>query len=535
MAAMTATVSAPARQSPASPRRSRRIGPGVAFPSLVGLLNAIAFAIVRPGVGDLQAALARESAARNGVGLTYWYGWFGGGSTPGNYSVITPTLSAWFGAVIVGVVATAAITPLAWRALAGLPHQAAGTWVAVGVSALNLWSGRIPFALGCVVGIVAIIAARERWTLTAVVATVVSSLCSPVTGAFVAFALAAAFLVEREYRKLIVAACLSCAATLLFVAILFGTPGPQDYSIGSGLLTAGSALMLLYARPHRTVRVVLWCTALAAVVLAVVPNGMGSNFVRFPWICLPVAVIATATATPRWRVIAGVFPALALCANATAVDLVRAGQPSASLSYYSSLVGQLDGLPHLANYRLEVVGDPTIHTAAYALLGHAALAGGYETQEQNSLNGILNEPARLNTTSYKVWLDNNAVGYVALDRTRTQDYAEYTLVSTTKLGYLTELSRNKRWILYRVSNPTPIVPAPQQLLSAGQATMRIQVPCACSFYVRVRYSKFLGATATAAGTQTVATLADDGNGWTIVTTSAPGVYTFDGAFTRPLR
>ena len=226
---------------------------------------------------------------------------------------------------------------------------------------------------------------------------------------------------------------------------------------------------------------------------------------------------------------------MALCANATVVDLVRAEQPSASLSYYSSLIGQLRGLPGLDNYRLEVVGNPGIHTAAYALLGHAALAGGYETQEQNALNGILNDPARLNPTSYKVWLDNNAVGYVALDRARTQDYAEYTLVSRTRLRYLTELSRSTRWILYRVGDPTPIVPTPQRLLSATQARMRVQVPCACSFYVRVRYSKFLGATAGAAGAKSSARLKDDGNGWTIVTTPAPGVYVFDGDFTRPLR
>ena len=81
------------------------------------------FCVARPDVGDLQAALARESAARHGVGLTYWFKWFGGGSTPGNYSVITPTLSAWFGTVLVGVVATVAMTPLAWRAFARLPYR----------------------------------------------------------------------------------------------------------------------------------------------------------------------------------------------------------------------------------------------------------------------------------------------------------------------------------------------------------------------------------------------------------------------------
>ena len=113
---------------------------------------------------------------------------------------------------------------------------------------------------------------------------------------------------------------------------------------------------------------------------------------------------------------------------------------------------------------------------------------------------------RLDRTSYKVWLDNNAVGYVALDRARTQNYAEYTLVSKRRPGYLTELSRTTRWMLYRVIDPTPIVPGPQRLLSATQARMRVEVPCTCSFYVRVRYSKFLGATARAAGSTSTARL-----------------------------
>ncbi len=542
MADVTATVRAPRSAVPPPPlpvARRWRLDRPLAVPTLVAALNALVFLVVRPDVGDLQAALARESAARNGVGLTYWYGWFGGGATPGNYSVITPTLSAWFGAVAVGMVATVVLTPLAWLALEGTAHHGAGTWVATAVAALNLWSGRIPFALGLVFAVVAVLGVRARWTWLALGATVLSSLCSPVTGAFVAFALAAAFLVDRQVRRLAVGICAVCGLTLVVVAAVFGTPGPQDYSVYSGLLTAASALAMLYARPHPTVRVVLWCTALAAPILTFFPNGMGSNFVRFPWICVPAAVVATAAAAPRWRVVVALLPALALCANSTITDLVRADQPSASRSYYDSLITQLRGLPDRHNYRLEVVGDPHIHTAAYALLGHIALAGGYETQEQNALNHILNDPAHLNPTSYQVWLNNSAVGYVALDRARTQDYAEYTLVSTTRLPYLTEISRSRRWVLYKVRDATPIVPPPQRLLSAGQAQMRIEVPCACRFYVRVRYSKFLGATAHfrdtgGAHVTTTARLADDGNGWTVVTTYVAGVYVFDGNVTRRL-
>lgn len=88
---MTATISAP-EQRPALPGRQRRwrIDPVHLAPTAFTLVNAIAFWLVRPDVNDLWAARARASAVSHGVGLTYWFSWFSGGSTPGNYSVLTP-------------------------------------------------------------------------------------------------------------------------------------------------------------------------------------------------------------------------------------------------------------------------------------------------------------------------------------------------------------------------------------------------------------------------------------------------------------
>ena len=71
--------------------------PAVLAPSLVAVVNGVLFVLLRPDVNDLWAARARASAVLHGVGLTYWFSWFGGGSTPGNYSVVTPYLSAYLG------------------------------------------------------------------------------------------------------------------------------------------------------------------------------------------------------------------------------------------------------------------------------------------------------------------------------------------------------------------------------------------------------------------------------------------------------
>lgn len=501
---------------------------GPFWPLAAAVANGITFAIVRPDVGDLQAALARQSAAAHGVGLTYWFTWFGGGTTPGNYSVLTPYLSTLLGgAVLVGVLATIAIPLLAHRAFADTRYQLAGTWIATMTSGLNIWSGRVPFALGGAVALVSVIGVRARRPVLIVAGAVGTSLCSPVTGVFLAFGLAAAFVAEREHRRQLVLACASCGATLLVVAIVFGNPGTQPYALIDGVLGAATALAMLAAQPAPGVRVALWWTAIAGPALALIPNGLGSNFGRFPWICLPAAVIATASSR-RLVAAASILPALGFCVGVTARDLWRAYQPEASVAYYQPLIRTLSRLPELKNYRVEVVQSPDVHTAAVALVDTVALAGGYETQAARDLNSVLYDKDRLNRTSYEIWLLNNAVGWVAFDRRSETDSPEWQLVRGGELPYLHEVDRDSRWIVYRFTKARPIVAPPERLVSMNQADMTIDVPCACTFPVRVRYSKFLGAK-TESGDNT-ARVADDGFGWTVVTTEAPGRYVFNGSF-----
>lgn len=526
-----AALSAPTEVEPATRRRSLPAALTL-WPLLVATVNAVAFVIVEPDVGDLQAALARASAARDGVGLGYWFQWFGGGATPGNYSVVTPWLSSLIGAPLLGALATVAITGLAAVAARGTAHPVAAVWAATFVAAFNLWSGRVPFALGTAVAVAALAALRSRRVLLAWALTILSCLCSPVTAAFLAFVLGAAFLVQPAQRRLLWPVIVVAGVTLISIALFFGTPGTQPYPILSALLLASlGSLWMLIARPAPSVRIALWLTAIAAPLFSLIPNGMGSNWTRMSLIWLPAAVAATAVAK-WWRTLFALLPALIMGVVITAIDLHSASTPSASTAYYTSLIRQLDNTHNLRNYRLEVVQDTGIHTAAYALIGHAALAGGYETQEQNTLNAILANPD-LDATSYKVWLDNNAVGYVAFNKLAAADNPEYMLLKHAQLPYLNEVSSDAKWTLYRVRSATPIVPAPQRLVAADQKSLTISVRCACSFDLRVRYSGFLQFR-TEAGTAS-GTVADDGSGWTTVSTPAPGTYVLSGSVTRPLR
>jgi hypothetical protein len=178
------------------------------------------------------------------------------------------------------------------------------------------------------------------------------------------------------------------------------------------------------------------------------------------------------------------------------------------------------------------------HAGYDALLDDALLARGWETQEDNALNGsLLHE--NLDAVTYKVWLDNNAVGYVALPSTAVQDYPEFTLVEKHRPKYLHRIWRNADWQLFRVQPAAPIVARPASVIGHDQKSMTIRVPCKCTVAVRVRWSKFLTATRQVAGRQkgqlvdavprALAGVADDGSGWTTLTTKQPGTYVLRGS------
>ncbi|MDP9117794.1 MAG: hypothetical protein M3O28_11175 [Actinomycetota bacterium] len=496
----------------------------VAVPSTIALAAAAAFVAVRPAVGDLWAALARQSATVHGVGLTYWFGWFGGGATPGGYSVLTPFLSAALGSVLLGALATAAIAPLCWRLVRGTAHPAAATWVAVITTGLSLWSGRIPYALGTAISILAFLAVRARRPVPAALWAAVTVLVSPVSGAFIAFALIGLAFKRSDYRRVSATTVLAAAASLGAVAMVFGSPGPEGFSATHAAVTAAALVSMLACRPQRQVRTVIMMSIAVCPLLVLIPNGLGSNFQRFVWVCLPVAVVATAvTRLPTAVLASGI--AIFAGAHGTFTDLSVARSPMSSPAYYAPLAAELDTIGSLTNYRLEAVPDGT-HTGSYALLTHAMLARGYETQADNALNAILMSKTTLNAVTFKVWLDNNAVGYVAIGKTALHPSPEFTLVSASTPAYLSKVWASADWTLYRVEHPSSIVAAPAVIVDAEQARLEISVPNAGALPVRVRWSKFLKVQAPA--NVDGATVRDDGSGWTTLTAPAPGLYILHG-------
>jgi hypothetical protein len=178
------------------------------------------------------------------------------------------------------------------------------------------------------------------------------------------------------------------------------------------------------------------------------------------------------------------------------------------------------------------------HAGYDALLPYAMLARGWETQEDQELNKALDQTP-LPPTTYKVWLDNNAVGYVALPSSSVGGYPEYTLVRRGHITYLQPFWHDAQWQLFKVRDPNPIVARPAGIVRHSQSAMTIEIPCTCRIDVRIRWSKFLGAALVTNRNPSVLTrtvgqaiVADDGTGWTTIRTSRPGRYRLSGSLVR---
>jgi hypothetical protein len=540
---MSATTTARVQPVQLAKRARRSIRPSLLGPTAFAVANAVAFYIVRPGVNDLWAARARASAADHGVGLDYWFSWFGGGSTPGNYSIVTPYLSAAIGTELVLALATVVSTVLVCYLVRDTPHATAAAWLGAVALICTMWSGRVPFGLGAAPALGALLALRygKRWMV--VVLTIVSISASPLAGAFLVLGLSGTFLTTRtkQYRPIIGYVVIPAGIAFILTTLAFGAPGPEPFTNALlGALAAG--LILVYSGAPDHLRTTFGVTAIAVVVAWAVPNGVGSNIARFVWFVLPVAALALSTKRIAIALLA-TAPLVAIGSITTVTDLVHASEPISSVAYYKTLVNRLDNIPDLRNYRVELV-DHGGRAGYDALLDHAWLARGWETQEDTALNAPLTEDP-LDPVTYKLWLDNNAVGYVALPSASVVTYPEYKLVSSDVPTYLTRIWWDAKWDLFRVDDPTPIVAKPASMIRHDQKSMTLRVPCRCTVAVRVRWSRFLTAALqepTPSGRGTVdatpsqnADLVDDGSGWTVLTTHKPGVYLLRGSLSGLLR
>ncbi|MGV9807620.1 hypothetical protein [Micromonospora chersina] len=539
--------------------------------------SALVLAVLQltlPATGsDLSAQVARAGFfADHGPALVdlRWYG----GVHPWGYSLVSPPLMALLGVRPTGALALLA-SATAFAALlvrTRVPRPLLGGLVGVLTIAGNLVSGRVTYALGVAFGLAALLAltlpagatGRARWSraVLAGLAALLASATSPVAGLFVGLAGAALLLTRRYADGLLLA--VPAAAPLAVTGLLFGEGGWMNISRADTLHAVVTSLLVPALVAYRPVRVGALLSAAGVLAAALLHTPVGLNATRLV-VMFALPVLAAAATLPRRltdrrprrhpvapgdgpaptdaRSAAGgsgaarrrAVGAVALAALLAVVcwwqppvvtaDLASADDPTADPAYFAPLRAELDrrGLTG----RVEV--PPTRNYWEAAHLGEAPLARGWLRQADIARNplffttvpGASGTGVPLTADTYRAWLAENAVQYVAVPDGELSwvGRPEAELVRAG-LPYLTEVWSGPHWRLYAVTDPTPLVGAPGELVRQDAATVTFRAPGPGPVPVRVRHDRWLTVTGGA-------TLTPDGE-WTTVTVPRAGTYTLGG-------
>jgi hypothetical protein len=504
-------------------------------PALVAAVLAIAYLVVAPMSLDLAASEYRAQAVGRS-GFSVWdLQWYGGHHMPG-YSVTAPVLSLLLGPRLLGALSAVAATVLFER----LAHSrygdrafAGALWFAAG-SVTSLLSGRITFAAGLVPALGALCALdlavraddRRAGGLaggSAVALAVLTGLTSPVAALFLAVAATAAGVTQRRPIALAVAAC--ALGTVVLMAVAFPEGGVEPFGARSFELTVLFAVVALVAVPRteRTVRLGILLYVAGVVGSYVVPTPVGSNVVRLGALCTGPVLALTLVGHGRARLAVLLVLAWPLTTwqwSAATGDLrVVAGDPTVQSSYYTPLIEALDRQQRASprdplGGRLEIPFT-RLHWESRWVAPRYALARGWERQVDIGTNPIFYR-GPISASTYRGWLDRNAVRWVAVPASRLDLSAirEAQLIRRG-LPYLRQVWANRDWRLFAVVSPTPLAQGPARITALSATSIDLDVARPGAVRLRVHWTPYWALTA---GSGCVERAGD----WTVVRVGRPG-------------
>ena len=500
-------------------------------PWLLALLVSIVVVLVARLGPDWPAQEFRAQLARD-VGLTAWNDqWYGGHPLSG-YSVLYPPVAAVFGAAFTGLLAAVGCTWLISRLLP--PVDTGGRWFGVAAALCvggNLFIGQVPFLLGLLFGLAALLAvlrAAPSWRASIVVALLaaVCSLASPLAGFFLLLAgFTWAFDVGWR-RALPLGAAVSGSVVSLVVGGAGGSfPFPWDGLLD--LLVFVTATLVLVPRRYPLIRRFVLFYAPVAVFSFVIPNPVGGNVVRLAQLfAVPAAFWMLARHRKVLVVVAiGLLPALVWqfypigAAAAHAAD-----DPSVNASYYTGLLGFLS-TQDPANGRLEIPFTRE-HWEADRVAPYFPIARGWERQTDYKYDAVLYSP--LTPDSYRQWLTSAGVDLVALPDAPI-DYggrAEQSLLAHPP-PYLVPVWHDAHWQVWRVAGAQPLASG-ATLTQLGTASFQLRFAAPGDAVVRVRMSSLWQVTS---GQGCVLPTVPGGDNWVHVHATEPGTLVVNADFT----
>lgn len=505
------------RQAPALPR---------GLPVGLGLAGALALAwlLVAPNSPDLAAQAYRTTLFEE-VGFAIWdNNWYGGHHLPG-YSLLYPWASLLLGMRLVGALAVL-VSTWAFGRIALAEYGARARW-AVPCFAIaacgDLWIGRLTFALGVALAMLAVLALMRRRPWWAVGLAGLSAASSPVAGLLLAFAGTTHILYARRLRPGIVL-LVPPLVVLLPMQALFPEGGWEPYAASSIVATLGVTLAFLCALP-REERLLRWGALLyvPAVLISVIPAPMGANVERYAVLLAGPLLICglsrSAGSISRGR-LAVVIASLSTIFLWTVWGPVRQTaqvleDPSTHASYYRPLLRFLATHVH-GPVRIEVPFTKS-HWDAAILAPHVSLARGWERQLDKRYNEAI-EADPLSPAVYRGWLAHNAVSYVALPDAALDgsSLGERALIRKG-VPYLHEVLHTAHWRVFEVLGAPPIASPPASLDGLGHDTLELRFRHAGTSLVRVRYTPYWTFTS---GRGCVR---EGAEGWTAVSAGRAGV------------
>jgi hypothetical protein len=491
-----------------------------ALPTIVAAVLAGLYLVLVPSSVDLAAHLFRAEMFRQ-QGFAVWNNYWYGGNEVLGYSVLFPAVSAaltpQLAAALAATGTATVFTVLARRhfgdrALAGAVLFAAAT-------AADLYSGRLAFAFGALPALGAILALDSRRTVTACLLAVVSALCSPVAALFAALVAAGYVLgdvilalrdpavpprgraVTPATRTAALAALPGAAvivaalAPVLLISWMFPQGGSEPFAFTTMLPLLVISVIALILLPHEQVRLRAGVAvyAVATLALYLIPTPIGSNIARMgTFAALPLVALVCWGRRPRLLALV-VLPLLYVGWSPSVRDGIAGDvDNTASTAFYQPLLGFLDrqaAAPGTSPFRIEIPFT-SFHWEAYEIATRFSIARGWERQLDIRYNRIF-YGGRLTAHTYRRWLHDNAVRYVAIS-SADPDYsarAEVTLIDSG-LPYLHQVFRSHNWRVYRVATATPIVQAPAALQRLTAGSLTIQVPRPGTFKLRMRFTPY---------------------------------------------
>jgi hypothetical protein len=247
------------------------------------------------------------------------------------------------------------------------------------------------------------------------------------------------------------------------------------------------------------------------------PTPVGTNVTRLPELFAAPAIVAVAT-VPVVAIIAATLSTIVVLPPVALTEIRERGDPALSAAFYAPLLDQLTARG--VDGPIEVV--PTQRRGEAATVPPVVpIARGWFRQVDIERNPIFYN-GTLNSDTYRAWLDDNAISYVAVsDGPYDWSAPDEAALVRGGLPYLEAVWWNQDWTLYAVANPRPVISSPGRVIARDPVSLTVSLPEPGEYALRVRWSRYLSASE--------GCLRQTEDGWSTVVVERSGTVRIEGS------